>query len=271
MSDSSLYWGRVTHHRFAPKVRRFSYRVVMFEVFLDEIDELVANNPRLRLEGAVTGTDVRTRASNLAPGNFVLRRRDFLPDYEGSLEQGARAMYLELTGEPVPGRIAMLTNLRSLGWNFNPITLYFFFDADHIVRTVAEVTNTPWNERHLYLLGPVGTTLFSKAHHVSPFLEMDGTYELTYSRPADTFTLSMTLFDLAREGHGPRRFCASMSLVRRRLSPPELDKAARSFPDMALRVSLRIYLQAARIVMKRIRYVPHPVVKSTGSDDVRSH
>ena len=120
-------------------------------------------------------------------------------------------------GDDAPGRVAILTNLRSLGWNFNPISLYFFYDGEHIVNAVAEVTNTPWLERHLYVLGPPGAVEFAKAHHVSPFLEMAGRYRLTYFKPNDRFRLSMKLFDLdpaAIDGLGAKRFSASMNFDR---------------------------------------------------------
>jgi len=273
VNDSSIYLGRVTHHRYLPKVHHFSYRVMMFLLFLDELDEVVGGIANLRYEG--DGATPRWRRfANELPGRFTIRRSDFLPGYRGTLDEAARAMHLDLTGESAPGRIAMLTNLRSLFWNFNPITVFFFYDGGRLVRSVAEVTNTPWNERHLYLLGPAGTTLFEKEHHVSPFLEMDGAYRLDYTEPLDQFTLSMTLHDFDAEGPSPlgtERFSAAISLDRHSLTREELTFASMKFPDMALRVSLRIYLQAARLFAKRVRYVPHPQRGSKGSDDVRAN
>jgi DUF1365 family protein len=71
----------------------------------------------------------------------------------------------------------------------------------------------------------------------------------------------MTLFDVAPalpEGLGARRFAATMALERVELTTRELARAARRYPDMAFRVSLRIYVQAARLFAKRVKYVPHP-------------
>jgi DUF1365 family protein len=263
----------VTHHRFAPKVHRFSYAVVMFLLYLDEFDELDRDVAQLRLEGDVTENSRPRRLSNVLPGHYVVRRSDFLPQYPGTLDEAARAMHLELFDEVAPRRVAMLTNLRSLGWNFNPITLYFFFDDERVVRTVAEVTNTPWNERHLYPLGVPGSSIFAKQHHVSPFLEMDGTYKLTYGEPLDHFALSMTLHDndSSSEVLGTRRFSASMSLDRRALTRDNVRDAGLRFPDAALRGSLRIYFQAARLFAKRVKYVPHPTKDPKGTHDVRAH
>jgi len=261
VSDSAIYWGRVTHRRFLPREHAFDYRVIMFEMFLDELDNLARDVKGLVLEGRVTAYPQRARAASRLPGRYVLRRRDFLPGYEGTLDHAARTMYRDLVGSEAPGRVALLANLASLGWNFNPITLYFFYDAGRVVCTIAEVTNTPWGERHLYVLGPPGTVVFDKAHHVSPFLEMRGRYQLTYAQPSADFRLAMTLFDPGPEesqGLGARRFGATMSFERAELSSHEVPRASWRYPDMAFRVSLRIYVHAARLFAKGVAYVPHP-------------
>jgi DUF1365 family protein len=259
--DSAIYWGRVTHDRFLPREHKFTYQVMMFDLYLDELDEIARDVKGIVLEGNVTERSVPRRWLNLLPARYVLRRQDFLPQYSGSLDEAARVMYFEHVGEVAPGRIAILTNLRSLGWNFNPISLYFFYDGTTIINAVAEVTNTPWLERHLYVLGPPGAVEFEKAHHVSPFLEMAGRYRLTYFKPNERFRLSMKLFDLdaaASDGLGAKRFTATMNFDRVGLTSREVARAARRYPDMAFRVSFRIYVQAARLFAKRIRYVPHP-------------
>lgn len=261
VSDSAIYWGRVTHDRFLPREHKFSYQVMMFDLYTDELDTIARSVKGIALEGNVTATTAPTSWLNRLPGRYVIRRDDFLPQYSGTLDEAARTMYYEFTGDVAPGRIAILANLRSLGWNFNPISLYFFYDGAAIVNTIAEVTNTPWLERHLYVLGPPGAVEFEKAHHVSPFLEMAGRYRLTYFKPNERFRLSMKLFDLdasASDGLGAKRFSATMNFDRFGLTSREVTNAARRYPDMALRVSLRIYVQAARLFAKRIKYVPHP-------------
>lgn len=252
--NSAVYRGSVTHHRYAPRVHRFTYAVAMFHLFLDEGDELDRRFARLHVRDAgATARECRRF------GHFTLARGDFLPDYSGSLEAAARAMYQELTGDVAPARVSILANLRSLGWNFNPITTYFFHDEQGRVRdAVAEVTNTPWGERHLYRLSAPGPSVFNKAHHVSPFLDMSGHYQLHYRAPEERFTLAMTLVDGAIGESGSRRLSATMSLERSELTAAELTSLARSYPDMAWRVSARIYLQALRLWSKGIPFVAHP-------------
>jgi DUF1365 family protein len=95
----------------------------------------------------------------------------------------------------------MLTQPRTWGWLFNPITIYLAWEQDVDAGPTAallEVTNTPWKERHLYAVelqpgpadpgGPRFRARFDKALHVSPFLGERYRYELQVSsseRPAD--------------------------------------------------------------------------------------
>lgn len=264
--NSAIYHGRVTHHRYAPRVHRFTYAVAMFHLFLDEGAELDRRFTRLHVRDAGAAVRECRRV-----GHFTWARRDFLPDYAGTLEEAAFAMYGDLTGERVPGRVSMLANLRSIGWNFNPITTYFFHDAEgRVCDAVAEVTNTPWGERHLYRLGPPGPSVFHKAHHVSPFLDMSGHYEVNYRAPEERFTLAMTLCDGAIGESGSRRLSATMTLARHEMTPHELTSLARRFPDMAWRVSARIYFQALRLWVKGVPYVAHPAPRtvSASTNDV---
>ena len=71
------------------------------------------------------------------------------------LDSAVRDLVLERTGRAArPGPIRLLTHLRYFGYSFNPVSFYYVFDAtDTRVETiVAEITNTPWKERHAYVL-----------------------------------------------------------------------------------------------------------------------
>jgi DUF1365 family protein len=266
VSISRLYTGTVTHHRLLPKVHRFTYRVLMPFVMLDEVEALTGTIPLLHAEGDLTGIEHPQRRAHARPRHFTIRRSDFLPDRPGSLDSAARALYRELVDEDAPGRIGLLANWRSLAWNFNPIAIFFFYEGDEVVCAIAEVTNTPWGERHCYLLDGPGTTEFDKAHHVSPFLDMRGRYRLTYRAPTERFTLSMGLSDLDEADQvADLRFTASMRLEGHPMDGATVAQLTRWSPDAALRVSAQIYLQAVRLWLKGVRFLPHPS-KRSGKD-----
>jgi DUF1365 family protein len=73
------------------------------------------------------------------------------------------------TGSAPAGPIRLLTHLRTFGHCFNPVSFYYCFTPqEQLDAVVAEVTSTPWGERHAYVLersgeGPVLAASFAKA------------------------------------------------------------------------------------------------------------
>ena len=156
----------------------------------------------------------------------------------------------------------MLAHLRTWGWIFNPIALFYCFDqaGDRVEALVAEVTNTPWHERHVYVLGEPGRHRFAKQLHVSPFFGMDMDYELIYGEPRHQLTLSMrvvrddeTLFD------------AGMRLDRHEVDREALARLIWNPRGTTMRVSAGIYRQAAALWRIGVPFVPHPRRSNAGA------
>ncbi|MEP6528201.1 MAG: DUF1365 domain-containing protein [Nocardioidaceae bacterium] len=109
--------------------------------------------------------------------------------------------YLSLNGVRLgeSSRIVMLANARVLGHVFDPMSVFWCFDArTRLICTVAEVHNT-YGERHVYLLRPdaSGVATADKAFHVSPFFDVSGRYELRFTLSRQV--VSSTII-LRREG-----------------------------------------------------------------------
>ena len=179
----------------------------------------------------------------------------------------------------------MLGHVRTWGWLFNPLTLFYCFDPSgrDVEWTVLEVSNTPWHERHGYVVGPPGEHTFAKAMHVSPFLPAQATYTLRYSAPGEGIRVSLDVAAPASpppygRGDEPDRdtlaplMSASMALRRRPLDRAGLARLLWSYPLMTTRVSSGIYAQAVRLTLRGAPLHGHPargdVASAPSGDDM---
>jgi DUF1365 family protein len=156
------------------------------------------------------------------------------------------------------GPVRLLTHLRSGGHAFNPVSFYFCFGAggERLEAVVAEITNTPWNERHAYVLRatPGGAVAsFGKRFHVSPFFPMEQRYRWSIGEPGEALRVEMV-----NEEGGEEVFRARLDLVRAPLGATALWRAALLSPLMAWKVHAAIYWQALRLWAKGTPFHAHP-------------
>jgi hypothetical protein len=247
---SALYEGTVTHWRAEP-AHRFDYRVTLPLLFLDELHELRTVHPLIDLDPSPH----RRRW----PTAIRFHRDDYLPS-DAVTVRGAVKDAVTEAGGTARGPVAMLGHVRTCGWLFNPLTLYYCFDPSgrDVEWTVLEVSNTPWHERCTYVVGPPGEHHFAKTMHVSPFLPAWGEYTLRYSAPEDRIRVSLDVaalpppspFDRLHEPIPDRTkpaMAATMVLRRRPLDRPGLTQLLWGHPLMTTRVSCGIYAQALRL------------------------
>jgi hypothetical protein len=255
---SALYIGLLRHRRFAPRAHEFSRRLFMMYVDLAELPEVFRG---------------RWLWSTQRPALAWLRREDYLGEASESIDSAVRARIAARTGMRPAGPIRMLTHLRYFGVAFNPVTIYYCFDPtdSRIESIVAEITNTPWNERHAYVLTaaerkPQARLLryrFAKAFHVSPFLPMDVNYDWRFSVPAQRLTVHME--NLAQDR---KLFDATLDLARHEITGSALAKALAAFPCMTASVLGSIYWQALRLWLKRIPFYSHPARNTDHARDI---
>ena len=237
---SAVYEGTLSHHRRAPVEHRFGYRVAMPLVDLEELHDLCRMHPLWSEE---------------RPNVVSFRRRDYLPERVGPLADAVRDLVEERLGRRPTGPVAMLAHLRTWGWLFNPIALYYCFDQEsgRVEALVAEVTNTPWHERHVYVVDGPGRHRMAKALHVSPFFGMDMDYELTYSEPGERLSVAM------RAVRGDEvLFDAALRLERREAGRASLGRLAWHRSLGPLGGSAAIYRQAFALWRAGAPFVPHP-------------
>jgi DUF1365 family protein len=229
MSASALYEGWVRHRRHEPVAHEFRYRIFLSYLDLTELPGVLDRVPLW---------------SGRRPAPAWFRSEDFM-----SAEEALDAVE-EQTGARPGGPVRLLTSVRTFGHLFNPISIYYCFDpaGERVEALAAEVTNTPWGERHVYACAGLAGR-FDKRFHVSPFLGMEADYRLRASAPGERLQLHV---DSNRGGRS--QFDATLSLRRRELGPGPLFR----YPLQSVRVVAGIYAQALRLKLKGAPYHPHP-------------
>lgn len=233
---SCLYEGTIEHHRLDLR-RSFRHRLAMAYLDLDELPAL--------LGGRLTAG---------SPGLVRFRRGDYLGGSSEPLDQAVRELVRARTGQRPTGPVRILTQLRSFGHCFNPVSFYYCLDRGgrNLDALVAEVTNTPWGERHAYVI-PHGTGTFGKALHVSPFLAMDHAYVCHATLPGPDLSVQ-----IENRRRGTRVFAADLKLRRRELTPANLRRVTMRYPFATLRVLGLIYLHGIALRIAGVPRFGHP-------------
>jgi DUF1365 family protein len=245
--NSCLYKAKVMHHRLAPKVHRFHYNVFMFYLDLEEIDIL---SKKLKFMS-------RNRFNM-----FNFRDKDHLqlpkenPDTSKNIRQQITC-YLATNGVDIgKGRIMVLTNLCTLGYQFNPVSFYYCYDeAENIVCSVVEVCNT-FLEMKPYFLGKETMTddqfklNTTKYFYVSPFIAMDTNFDFDLRIPGEKLQVKIDDYDK----EGKRFFISTLSGTRKPLKDSTLLFYFFSFPFITLKIITLIHWQAFKLWLKKIPY-----------------
>jgi DUF1365 family protein len=244
--NSAIYEGWVTHRRYRPVEHAFRYRIFLPLLDLDELPEVLDPFPLW---------------SARRPAPAWVRRADFLGGGSEPIAESARTLLAKRLGRQPDGPIRLLAHPRYLGVGFNPVSFLFCHrTSGELDAVIAEVTNTPWGERHAYVLDPdpasrIDGTLrgeVDKQLHVSPYMAMDQRYEWWTTVPSDHLRLGLR----NREGDDVV-FEATLGLRRRELDRGLMTKLLLTYPPMTIATLARIYLQALRLRIKGVPWFAH--------------
>ena len=233
--NAQLYRTRIGHGRTERVTHGFAYRHSMWLVDLDDVP--VLSRP-LRLLGRFDA-------------------RDHLGDPASTIRANVDA-YLATEGVDLDGgRVVMLTNARSWGYTFNPLSIFWCYGRnEELAGVVAEVHNT-YGERHCYFLRPDadGRADAAKEFYVSPFFAVDGRYEMQFTEPGEALRVDIAL----RRAASPEPvFRATLDAERDRAHPSFLAGTLRH-PFASHRVMVLIKLQGIRLWLRRLPVIPRPV------------
>ncbi len=247
--ESCLYVGWVEHHRVYPIDHRFRYPIRYFYIDVEQLD-------------AVSSMSRFFSHTRIAPLRF--RRRDYYGDPQKSLADSIRGLIRDRKSVDCSGPIYMLTNPRYLGYAMNPVSFYYCFNStgERVEHIVAEITNTPWEERYCYVLSLDDSIakgskqfryLFPKDFHISPFSPMGVDYDWKFTAPSDSLVVRM-------DSHRQQKqtFSATMSLRRQPVTAQNIRRLFWKSPLTTWGIAKGIYWQAVKLRAKKATFYDHP-------------
>lgn len=246
--QSAIFSGQVKHSRSQPFGHSFEYRVYMMYLDLAELDDVFAGR-------------WFWSTKRIALARFS--RKNYFGDPAVPLTRSIRDLVQRRLGFRPKGPVRLLTNLSCFGYCFNPISIYYCFDErdEKPEAIVAEVSNTPWGERHCYVLQPgqqdahagVQRAEGQKKLHVSPFIGMDVHYDWLFTRPEDDLVVR-----IRNRTNNEVFFLATLILRRTEISTASLAATLLRFPLMTFKVAIGIYWQALRLWARGCPVHAHP-------------
>lgn len=258
--NSAIYTGSLHHRRLKPRYHDFKYNVTFYYLDLSEIEKIFK---------------IPFLFGSRRPLLFGYNRSDYLAGQE-SLQATVQDLIFKKTGKSHSGPVRMLTQITYFGFCFNPVTFFYCFDESntHLQFIVAEITNTPWNERKSYVFecSPEADKYefqFKKDFHVSPFFPMNLHYIWKFKQPQPEnldSRLNVFMEDWDEEQKNII-FFAHLSLKPQPLNNWTVFRNLLSYPFMTMKTVAAIYFQAFILLIKRIPFYSHPKIKGPPHGD----
>lgn len=251
--ESAIYRGFVRHRRFTPAKHEFDYPLFMLFLKTNEIPALLQKFWQLG-------------ESRFSWARF--KRSDYIGESSQSIADSVRRKIAELSARPIEdlqGDVFMLCHLRYFGLYFSPLNLYFLRQENGNSFMLAEVSNTPWNERHYYLIDLNDCQAHDKAFHVSPFNPMSQRYHWRVQEPAVDQARCLIHIESRQEKDGAstdgvdeKIFDATLSMERIEMNQRELSRVLIRTPIQTASIVVGIYWQALKLFLKKVPLHAHP-------------
>ena len=257
--DSAFYIGNVSHNRISPKSHTFKYPIYMMLINLDEVETL---HKRFWWFSSRRWAPLQFKASDYFQS---ISGRTTKREINNNIELKKTAIDIAKSlGADTKNinHVSMLTQLRCFGFYFSPVNFFFLYSQGHARYLVAEVSNTPWNKKHCYLIDIDNPETTEKTFHVSPFMDLNMNYKWYIHPPTNRVSINIENWDKKK------LFSANFSAIRHEINSKTIQKVFLKWPVMTAIIVKNIYWQAIKIFTKGIPYVPY---KNHTIDKDRDH
>lgn len=256
---SGYYEGQVIHTRFEPKKHAFSYKLAMLILDLDELAKMDFGRLFSWNKSALLRFNAKDYLAKI-PTSKSSKQHNPVLELKQKVLNKVNEMQKEKQQENNPfennlntacDRVIFAGQIRHFGFYFSPINFFFCYQNKTAKFMLAEVSNTPWNERHYYLVDINNALDTPKAFHVSPFMDLNMHYKWKINPPDNKLTIAI-------DNYNPKRiFSAGLSLSRKEFNHNNLKLMLYRFPLMTIKIILGIYWQALKLFIKGIPFVSH--------------
>ena len=240
INNSCIYIGSVIHKRFKPKKHFFKYNVFSLFLDLDEINELDQKIPFFSYN--------KFNILSFFDKDHGYRDGSSIKDWLIHVLQKKNISTINI-------KIKILCYPRIFGYVFNPLSIFFIYDADsNPIAILYEVKNT-FGEQHTYVFkidikNKQILNNCKKKFYVSPFMDLESKYFFKVLIPNER--LSVIIDQRDKEG---KLLFASQDGERVKLSSKNLLKSYLKHPLMTLKIISAIHYEALKLWMKGIKLV----------------
>ena len=238
---SKIFSSVVVHERLSPFKHKFKYNVLSMYIDYDELKGLSKDFTFFSYN--------KFNIFSFYDKDHGYRDDRFLTKYVKDFLKKNNVNYTNL-------KIKILCFPRIFGYVFNPLSVIYCFEKNHLLAIFYEVKNTS-NEQHTYCFASnayINKSVYrhacEKIFYVSPFIQMNCLYKFSTKIPKETFSVLIELFDntnnkiLIASQFGKKIKFSSLSLVRHLLINPLIT----------FKVISAILYQSLLIMMKGGKY-----------------
>ena len=250
---NQIYTGTIYHRRFTPKDHSFTYRLFMLALDVEQMDQ---QQGATGVFGFSRFNPLWFNVKDYLKASFDGKTKNNDKSEPKTLFARITSKVQQLNGKSDISRITMLAQVRCFGIYFSPANFYFCYNANNdCEQMLVEVSNTPWHERHYYLVDVTKKDICEKEFQVSPFMDLDMRYHWRVKPPELTNKLLIEIENYKTHGDMNKVFAAGLAMQPKPLTSQNIFKTWCSLPVMTIKIVSSIYWQALVLVIKRIPFI----------------